>query len=143
MDATSKINNDTELQTALARASEIFDAQFDTAEGAELDALTQMIEQYESATISTRVTDVIAFVNETINLLGVGEDELSPIFGNRATASAILSGDRKISPEQAQALHELLHIPMDVLLKIVDNVAATDSRFQGDIKASEDKVTAR
>lgn len=136
MTAIIEITDEAGLKAALTRISQIFDAKPGTAEGEELNALTDIVVRYENERIAMDVDDPIEFIKETIDLRDIAGADLYAVFGNRSTAKDVLSGKRKITPTEAQALHELLGVPMNVLVRIVENSAASETKVREDVKSA-------
>ena len=114
------IRNDADLQSALARISDLMDAKPGTPEGEELSELAVLVETYEDRAIPMTFPDPVVIVLDSMDRLNITQTGLIPIIGNRQKVSEVLSGKREITEAQAQALHDLLRVPMDVLLMISD-----------------------
>ncbi len=119
-----KITNESEHAVAIARIDELWEAELGTPEGDELDALVKLVVAYEKETVDWGEPDPIAAIEFRLDQQGITEDDLIPIIGNREKVAELLSGKRKITEAQAQALHDLLRVSMDVLMMISDKTGS-------------------
>jgi len=115
MAAMKAIQNPADLDAALARIEELFDAKGDTPEDDELSALFGLVESYEDRTISIPPPDPISAIRFRMDQVGLTQRDLIPILGSRATVSEVLSGRRDITLDMARALHNSLNIPVEAL----------------------------
>ena len=120
MQTITKIRSDEDLDLAMDRIEELFDSPVGTPEGDELEALCALVHAYEKKTVDLGEPDPIAAIEFRLDQQGMTEADLIPIIGSREKVAELLSGKRKITEEQAQALHDLLRVPMDVLMMISD-----------------------
>ena len=114
----SEIRNDHDLDLAMARIEELFDSPVGTPEGDELEALCALVRAYEKETVDLGEPDPVTAIEFRLDQQGMTEDDLVPIIGSRDAVSELLAGNRKITNRQAEALHKLLRVPMDLLLQI-------------------------
>ena len=117
MVAIKPIRTEEDLEHALARIDEIFDAEAGTPEGDELDVLVDLVELYESKAVTMEYPSAIAAVEFRMDQAGWTQRDLIPFIGSRAKVSEVLSGKRAITMSMARALHGHLGIPADVLLQ--------------------------
>jgi antitoxin component HigA of HigAB toxin-antitoxin module len=111
------IKDDEQLTAALA----VFEPLFilpepSTAQRAYLEALTDLIETYENATVSIPEpsgVEILAFLMEQNDL---HVEDLDFAFGSRDEAAAVLCGERPLSLAHAHRLSERFHVPIDVFL---------------------------
>ena len=113
-----KITDDKEHAAAMARINELWEAELGTPEGDELDALMKLVVAYEKETVDLGEPDPIAAIEHRLDQQGLTEADLVPIIGGRDAVSELLVGKRQITKRQAEALHDLLRVPMDLLLQI-------------------------
>ena len=118
----TEIRNDDDLDLALARIGELFDSPVGTPEGDELDALYALVGEYEDRTVDIGEPDPITAIEFRLDQQGMTEDVLIPIIGSREKVAEVLAGKRKITESQAQAIHELLRVEMELLMMICDDV---------------------
>ena len=125
------IRNDDDLDNALARIDEIFEAVEGTPESDELDILADLVELYESRTVEMGYPTPVAAIEFRMEQADLKPRDLIPFIGSRSKVSEILSGKRAITMSMARALHAHLGIPADVLLQepgaTIDEIEA--SRF--------------
>ena len=122
-----KITDDKDA-AAMTRIDELWEAELGTPEGDELDALMKLVVAYEKETVDLGEPDPIAAIEYRLDQQGLTEDDLIPIIGSPDAVSKLLAGKRKITNRQAEALHELLRVPMDLLLQITE---ATEPQVSG------------
>ena len=106
-----------DLEVALSRIEEIFDAKEGTPEDDELSALFALVEAYEEENVPIPLPDPIAAIKFRMDQAGLTRRDLIPILGSQATVSEVLSGERGLTMKMARALHANLGIPAEVLLQ--------------------------
>lgn len=111
------IRTEEDYEAALARIDEIFEAEFDSTEGRELDVLVDLVELYESKHVPMGYPDPIEAIKFRMEQAGLSQRDLVPFIGSRARVSEVLSGKRAITMPMARALHEHIGIPADVLIR--------------------------
>lgn len=111
------IRTDADLERALARTEEIFDAADGTPEGDELDVLADLVELYESKREPLGYPDPIAAIEFRLDQAELSRRDLVPLIGSSARVAEVLSRQRPITMPMARALHEHLQIPAEVLLR--------------------------
>ncbi len=114
------IRSEKDYEAALARISELMDAEPDSPEDEELDVLVDLVELYESKYVPMGMPSPIAAIEFRMEQAGLRPTDLVPFIGSRAKVSEVLSGKRSITMAMARALHEHLGIPADVLLQKPD-----------------------
>lgn len=117
MAAINPIRTEEDLDRALARIDEIFDAEGNTPEGGELDVLVDLVEHYESRRYPIGYPSPIDAIKFRMDQAGLTRRDLVPFMGSRAKVSEVLSGKRAITLSMARALHERLGIPVEILLR--------------------------
>ena len=128
MVTTKRIKSDEELVAAFARVDELWGAPIGTPEGDELDAWVDLIGEYENRTVDIGETDPFGIIEFMLDQRGLTVNDLIPILGSREKISELRAGKRKITKRQAEALHDLLRVPMDLLLRITE---ATEPQVSG------------
>ena len=111
------IKTETEYQQALQRLEVIFDARPGTSEGDELEILGILIDQYEQLHFPIDLPDPVEAIKFRMEQLNYNQNDLARILGLKSRASEILNRKRKLSLEMIRRLHEILHIPTDVLIQ--------------------------
>ena len=117
------INNDDDLDAALARVGPLLRAAEGTPESAELDALSKLIQEYEAIHCPMGEPTPAGRIQGCIDALGLAEDALIPVLGSRETVDAVLAGQQEVTPAMAAALYELLDIDVRDLLPQAAGVA--------------------
>ncbi len=111
------IRNDDDVDKALTRIDEIFEAVEGTPESDELDILADLVELYESRTVEMGYPTPVAAIEFRMEQADLKPRDLIPFIGSRSKVSEVLSGKRAITMSMARALHAHLGIPADVLLQ--------------------------
>ena len=105
-----------EYDQALARLWEIFDAEPGTPEGDECDALADLVAAYDDRHYPIPNPSPADRIQGRLDALGLSEDDLTPGIGSREKVAEVLAGQQEITPEMAEALHQLLGIALTDLL---------------------------
>lgn len=117
MRAIAPIRTEGDLEHALARIDEIFDAAPGTPESDELDVLADLVVLYESRHVPFGYPDPVAAIEFRMEQAGLSRRDLIPLIGSSARVAEVLAGKRAITMAMARALHQHLGIPADVLLR--------------------------
>ena len=117
MAAIKPIRTDGDLEQALERIDEIFEAEDGTPESDELDVLTVLVEHYEDEHHPIGFPNPVAAIEFRMDQSGLTKRDLVPFLGSRSRVSEVLSGKRAITMSMARALHRHLGIPAEVLLQ--------------------------
>jgi len=123
MPQITAINNDDDLDAALARVGPLLRAAEGTPESAELDALSKLIQEYEAIHYPMGEPTPAGRVQGRMDALGLTEEDLVPVLGSRETVDAVLAGQQEVTPAMAAALYELLTIDVRDLLPQAAGVA--------------------
>ena len=123
MPQITAINNDDDLDAALARVGPLLRAAEGTPESAELDALSKLIQEYEAIHYPMGEPTPAGRVQGRMDALGLTEEDLIPVLGSRETVDAVLAGQQEVTPAMADALYELLDIDVRDLLPQAAGVA--------------------
>ena len=128
MSSIKPIRTDEDLDAALARMEEIFDAEPGSAEDDELGVLLDLVEYYEDKHYSIEFPDPISSIEILMEQQGLTPDDLVPCIGSPAEVNAVLSRRRDITMPMARALYRRLGIPADALLQepLLDKSAAVE-----------------
>lgn len=111
------IRTDEDLDRALARIDEIFDAEENTPESEELEILVDLVEHYESKHHPIGYPSPVAAIEFRMEQAGLTRQDLVPLIGSPSEVSDVLSGKRALNMSTARAFHERLGIPAAVLLQ--------------------------
>jgi HTH-type transcriptional regulator/antitoxin HigA len=111
------IKTEQDYDTALARISDLMDADPGTPEGDELDLLVTLVELYEKKTHPVGLPDPIEAIKFRMEQMGMKHKDLILFIGSRSKVSEVLSRQRPLSIAMIRKLHEGLGIPAEVLLQ--------------------------
>ena len=117
MSTIKPIRTDEDLDAALARIEELFDAEPGTPEDDELEVLTDLVCFYEDKHYPIDPPDPISAIKFRMDQANLTNRDLVPFIGSRAKVSEVLSGKRAITMSMARALHQHLGIAAEVLLQ--------------------------
>ena len=118
MSSIKPIKNDADLDAALKRIEEIFQAEPGTPEDDELGVLVVLVEDYEDRHYPIGPpTDPIAAIEFEMERRGLKRKDLVPLIGSSRKVSEVMSGKRDITMPMARALHKHLDIPAETLLQ--------------------------
>ena len=111
------IRNDTDLEAALSRIEEIWEAEEGSPEEAELDALVESVGAYEARHFPKEFPDPVAAIEFRLEQAGLEPKDLIPCFGSMDKVAEVLAGKCAITPVMAESLHRHLGIPVESLLR--------------------------
>ena len=111
MNTMKAIQSSCDLEAALARIEQIFDAEEGTPEDDELSALFALVEAYEDETVPIPPPDLISAIKFRMGQAELTPKDLIPILGSPAKVSEVLSGQCDITMKMARALHNDLGSP--------------------------------
>lgn len=101
---------------ALRRIEELWDADSDSLEAQELDALATLVDAYERKHVPIAPPDAIAAIKARCEQLGWTRKELEPLIGSRARVSEVLARKRALTLPMIRRLHTAMQIPAEVLI---------------------------
>ena len=113
----TQVRTETEYDAALARISELLDAEIDSPEGEELDRITTLVEIYEDEHYPMGEPDPVSMLEFMMDQQMVTREQLLPLAGSDASLDAILAGQEPIPPGLAQLLYEEVGIITEALPK--------------------------
>ena len=100
---------------ALARINAPMRAEAGTAEGDELDILTDLAGLYEARHVPMGYPTPLEAIRFRMEQDGLLPRDLIPFLESRAKVAEVLAGKRQLTLRMARALHTGLGIPADVL----------------------------
>jgi HTH-type transcriptional regulator/antitoxin HigA len=106
-----------EYEKTLARLSEIFEADADSAEGMEAELLVTLIDKYEKEHYPISLPDPIDAMRETMERKGFKDKDLIPAIGSKTTVSLVLNRKRALTIDMIRNLSVLLGLPLEVLIQ--------------------------
>ena len=111
------IKTEEDYSLALSRINELMDAKEGSVEADELELLATLVEMYEDNHYPIDTPDPVEAIKFRMDQLGLNQQDLVPIIGNRSKVSEVLNRKRPLTLAMMRALHKDLGIPADVLLK--------------------------
>ncbi len=117
------VNNDADLDAAVARVDELFKANPDILDAGpgnpeyeELNAIADLVFAYEDIHCPIPEPSPAGRIQGRMDALGLFEDDLIPFLGSRETVAAVLEERQEVTPDMAAALSKLLGIEVRDLL---------------------------
>ena len=121
----TQVRNEAEYDAALARISELLDAESDSPEGEDLDRISTLVELYEDEHYPMGEPDPVSMIGFMLDQQMVTHEQLLPLAGSDASLDAILAGQQPIPPGLAQLLYERSGILVEDLLRTTVHPAFT------------------
>ena len=87
----------------------------DTPAGDCLDVLVTLVEAYEAKHYPMELPDPIEAIKIRMDDLELTRKDLEPLIGSRGRVSEVLNRKRLLTLSMIRKLHEVLHIPLEVL----------------------------
>ncbi len=88
-----------------------------TSEGARLELLAKLVEDYEKEHFKFRKPDPVEAIIFRMEQQGLRQTDLAAIIGGKNRASEVLSRKRPLTLAMIRALHEKLGIPSELLIR--------------------------
>ena len=111
------IKTEANYDSAMERIDALFDADFGTPEGDELDVLTTLVEAYEQAHFAIEAPDPVEFLKNTMEFIGLEQKGLAAVLNSRSRASEILNRQRPLTLENIRRITSAWEIPADPLIR--------------------------
>ena len=92
----------------------------DTPAGDRLDVLVTLVEAYEAKHYPMGLPDPIEAIKIRMEDLELTRKDLEPLIGSRGRVSEVLNRKRLLTISMIRKLHEVLHIPLEVLAQPYD-----------------------
>ena len=122
----TQVRTEAEYDAALARISELLDAEIDSPEGEELDRITTLVEIYEDEHYPMGESNPVSMLEFMLDQQMVTREQLLALAGSDASLDAILAGQEPIPPGLAQLLYDEVGITTEALPKSAVGQAATE-----------------
>ena len=97
----------------------------DTPEGDHLEVLVTLVETYEAKHYPMGLPDPIEAIKIRMDDLELTRKDLEPLIGSRGRVSEVLNRKRLLTIPMIRKLHEVLHIPLEVLTQPYDTQEPT------------------
>jgi HTH-type transcriptional regulator/antitoxin HigA len=110
------IKTEEDYKLALARVSELMDAEMNTPQGDELDILATLIESYEAKHYVIAAPDPIEAIKFRMEQMGLEHQDLEPFIGNLNIVTEVMNRQRELSLAMIRRLHNGLQIPLESLI---------------------------
>jgi HTH-type transcriptional regulator / antitoxin HigA len=112
----SAIHTDADLDIAIERLDEIFDASEGAPEGEEAEILMTLVEAYERTHAPIDPPDPVDAILFRMDQGGLTRKDLEPYIGRGNRVAEIMNRKRRLSLEMIRRLHEGLGIPLESLV---------------------------
>ena len=89
----------------------------ETSEGARLELLAKLVEDYEKERFHFRKPDPVEAILFRMQAQGLRQKDIAGIVGGKNRASEVLSRKRPLTLAMIRALHEKLGIPSELLIQ--------------------------
>ena len=106
-----------EYTKTLQRFETIFQAETGTKESDEADVLALLIKDFEERHYLIEAPDPIEAIKYRMEQQGLSDKELAEILGYKSGITKIFNKSRKLNIDMVRKLHEILHIPLQTLIK--------------------------
>lgn len=111
------LQNEADLDAALARIDELLPTAVpDTPEYAELQTLSDLVVDYEKIHYPSAEPTPAGWIQDRLDAYGMSEETLIPILGSQQRTIDVLASQQTLTPAEAQALGQRLHIDPALLL---------------------------
>ncbi|MEN9847985.1 MAG: hypothetical protein RL368_725, partial [Pseudomonadota bacterium] len=107
---------ESDYNEAMARLSELMDAEENSADEAELELLALIIEDYERKNVPAPEVSPVDAILFRMDQMGLRQKDLIPYIGSLSKVSEVLSGKRSLSLNMIRQLHRGLGISAEVLI---------------------------
>ena len=116
------IKTEVDYEAALKEIEQLMetDVEPDTPEGDRLEVLVTLVEAYEAKHYAIGLPDPIEAIKIRMDDLELTRKDLEPLIGSRGRVSEILNRKRLLTMPMIRKLHEVLHIPLEVLTQPYD-----------------------
>lgn len=111
------ITTEKEYEESLARLSQIFESDSESAEGMEAELLVTLIEKYEKEMYPIALPHPIEAIKETLERKGLKDKDLIPVIGSKTIVSLVLNKKRPLTIEMVRNLSSFLNLPIEVLVQ--------------------------
>ncbi len=110
------IRTDADYKETMNRIDALFDAEFGSQEGDELDVLAMLVEAWEQTHFSIAEPDPVEFIKNVMEFRGADQGELATVLDSRPRASEILNRRRPLTLGNIRKITAAWHVPADALI---------------------------
>jgi len=110
------IRTDADYRATMARIEHLFDAEFGSIEGDELEVLSMLVDAYEQKHFPIGEPDPVEFIKNVMEFRGAGQGDLAAVLDSRPRASEILNRRRPLTLGNIRKITAAWHIPADALI---------------------------
>ncbi len=118
------IRTDDDHRAALAEIERLWAYPDDSPENDKLDVLVTLVEVYERNRWPRVACSPAEILRYAIEEMGRSQTELAEVVGSRSLASQLLSGARRVSLDAAQKISAAWQIPIQLLVRSCEVIAA-------------------
>ncbi len=111
------IENEAEYEKAMVRFEEIRFAKKGSVVYREKMLLAHLIDRYEDKTSTLPKLDPIEFIKIRMEDFGYKASDLARVYGDKGTVSKVLNYKQPLSLTMIRKFSEILHIPVEALIK--------------------------
>ncbi len=111
------LKTESDYEAALARISQLMDAELDTEEGDELDVLSVLVEDYEEKHHAIDFPDPIEAIRFHMEQYELKDKDLIEYIGQSGRVSEVLGYKRKLTLSMIRKLEQGLNIPARSLIR--------------------------
>ena len=108
----ARVKSEAEYDAALARISELLNAEPHSAEDEELDQISTLVEIYEAEHYPMEDPDPSSFIEFLIDQQTVSRERMEALAGGSDRLDDMIAGQKAVTAEVAQVLHEHTGIDM-------------------------------
>ena len=117
MAGITRVQTEAEYNAALARISELLDAEMETPEGEELDRISTLVEIYEAEHYPIERPEPNSLIEFLLDQGMVSRGQMEALAGGSDSLEAILAGQQAVTAELARLLYQYSGISVEDLLK--------------------------
>jgi HTH-type transcriptional regulator/antitoxin HigA len=110
------IRTDADYKATLARVETLFDAEYGSVQGDELELLTMLADAWEQQHFPVAEPDPVEFIKNVMEFKGTGQGELAEILSSRPRASEILNRRRSLTLGNIRKITAAWQVPADALI---------------------------
>jgi HTH-type transcriptional regulator/antitoxin HigA len=114
------IETELEYENAVARYSAVKDSKKGTSEHKEKLLLAYLISEFENQNSELLDVDPIETIKIRMEDFGYNSADLAKVYGDKGTVSKVLNYKQALSITMIRKFSEMLHIPVDNLVKKYD-----------------------